>query len=65
MLPAGPGGFSETSYIDHTTERQEELLEGLLEAPVGRESMPGLHAEGRQRPGPRSLKGTALYAGMG
>lgn len=28
MLPVGPGGFSETNYIDHTTERQEELVEG-------------------------------------
>lgn len=27
MLPAGPGGFSETNYIDHTTERQEGWVE--------------------------------------
>lgn len=32
MLPVCPGGFSETNYIDHTTERQEELIEG---PPVG------------------------------
>lgn len=42
MLPEGPRGFSETNYIDHTTERQEELLAGLSEAPVGRESVPSL-----------------------
>lgn len=27
MLPVGPEGFSETNYIDHTTERQA-LIEG-------------------------------------
>lgn len=30
----GSRGVSETSYIDHTTERQEELTGGLPEAPV-------------------------------
>lgn len=45
MLPAGPRGFSETNYIDHTTERQEEPLEGLPEAPVG----PGVRAQPADR----------------
>lgn len=34
MPPAGPRGFSETNYIDHTAERQEELLGGLPESSI-------------------------------
>lgn len=45
MPPAGPRGFSETNYIDHTTERQAELPGGLPEAPGG----PGVRAQPADR----------------
>ena len=63
MLPVGPGGFSETNYIDHTTERQEELMEGEQSPQSGRKSMPSCQQEERlrqRRPGCRFQRGRAV-----
>lgn len=68
MPPAGPRGFSETNYIDHTTERREELPEGLSEASVGQgvRAQPADRRETKaEETRPRGPEGQDCHAGAG